>query len=287
MNNVTPATGFPPEAVTDILGLNIGMTMSEVEAALAALELPLIADAAEIADAGPADPKRVGYAYRTGDVTPTFAWDDGFKMAFEAIPASAGMTMYVEMEEVLSARQQYVKGEFLWVSFGSPSVGERVQEVIRSHVLSEPVDTQTMLDSIKQKYGLPSYMKERQTFWIEIAYYYNDGQLIAPDDRYRSRFTRNCRGGIGRTSDILYTDATINSWYGDWSDPRASQEHCDASIFVRLYFGDVPNTIDKLDVQIIDNVARWENSNAIRIQAEEIHARWLEVVAGATTAPDL
>lgn len=287
VDEVTPATGFPVGAATDILGVRIGMTMAEAEAAFAALNLPLIAEAPEIPDAGPVDPKRVGYAYRTGEVTPNFVWPDGFQMTFEPVRSSAGMTMYVELEDAIEGRQQYVNGQMLWVSFGGPSVGARVQEVVRSHVLPEPVDTQVMIDSITQKYGEPSYLKERQTFWIEIAYYYQDGNLVAQDDRYRSRITRNCKGGIGRQSDILYSDETINGWYGNWSDPRLSQDHCEAGIFVRLYFGDVPNTIDKLDVLVIDNIARWENASSISQQAEEVHAKWLLSVAGSTEAPDL
>ena len=38
---------------------------------------------------------------------------------------------------------------------------------------------------------------------------------------------------------------------------------------------------------VVDNVACWEKSHAVRIPAEAVHAEWLDSAAGSTTTPDL
>lgn len=289
INNVVPATGFSPDAVTDVLGLRIGMTAAEFDAALAITGLPLFAHAKTIPDAPVYGPLRMGYAVQNGDVTPQFQWADGYKMSFEPVRASAGLTMYSEMVDAAGASTPLVNGQHLWAAFGGPSVGAHVQEIRRSTELEKPVDKQTMIDSITAKYGTPSWIKEVGTFWVEIYYYYDDGLLITRDHRSNIVLRQNCKPTFftGSTPEILYTDATINGWYGPNKDPRTSKQACDAGIFVRLMFGDVPNTIDRLDVAIMDNVARWENTSAIWAQAEAAHAEWLLSVAGSKTAPDL
>lgn len=289
VNNVAPATGFPAGAVTDVLGLTIGMTQAEAEAALANAGLPLMENAELIADAKPFGPRRIGYRARTGEVAPTFNWADGFRMVFQPIPASAGWTMYAEQIDAFGAVAEFTNGQYFWIGFGSPSVGGRVQEIRRSQVLAEPVDTQVMLDSITEKYGTPSLIDEVGTSWIDIMYYYKDGRLVAEGDRGRILFSRNCKPpAISRgNSDVLYSDANANVWFGNGRDPQASREQCDANVLVQLHFGDMPNTIDQIDVHVIDNVARFENSNAITVQAEAVHAEWLESVTGSSTAPDL
>jgi hypothetical protein len=177
----------------------------------------------------------------------------------------------------------------LWAAFGGPSVGARVQEIRRSAELEEPVDKQTMIDSITGKYGTPSWLKEIGTFWVEIYYFYDDDQLITRDHRSNIVLRQICKPTFftGNEPEILYTDATIHGWYGPNQDPRISKQACDGGIFVRLMFGDMPNTIDQMDVAIMDNVARWENTSAIWSQAEAAHAAWLPSVAGTKTAPDL
>ncbi len=289
VNDSVPATGFAADAVTDVLGLRIGMTQDEAQAAFAAADLPLMENAEEIAGAGPYDPKRMGYRPRSGEVMPTFSWNDGFRMSFQPIEASAGLTMYSEQADALGALAEYTNGQFLWVSYGSPSVGGRVQEIRRSQTIAEPVDTQVMLDSITAKYGPPSRIKEQGRLWIDIADYHKDGQLVAESDSRRLLFSLKCKPpGLARgNSDILYSDANANAWFGNGRDPRALQEGCDANIFVQLHFGDLPNTIDRIDVHVIDNVARSENANAITMQAEAVHAEWLRSVAGSKDAPDL
>lgn len=288
-NDVIPATGFAPDAVTDVIGLRLGMTYDEVQAVLEGLDFPMMVDAEEIPDAPKFGPRRLGYHFRTGEVQPTFRWKDGFEMAFEPVRASAGLTMYAEQADVLGALAKFTNGQHLWVAFGGPSVGARVQEIRRSQQLGEPVDTQVMLDSIVEKYGPPSRVKAQGNSWIDIAYYYEDGELVAEGDRRRTKFSLYCKppGTVPGNADVLYSDVNVSQWYGMWRDPRLSRESCDATIFVRLYFGDLPNTIDALDVAVIDNVALWENANAIGVQAEAVHAEWLESVAGAKTAPDL
>ncbi len=288
-NEVAPATGFTPGAITDVLGLNIGMTQAEADAALANAGLPLMENAEEIADAQPFGPKRIGYRSRTGEIAPAFSWDDGFRIAFQPIRASAGMTMYSEQADAFGAVAEYTNGQYLWVSFGSPSVGGRVQEIRRSQMLDEPVDVQVMLDSITEKYGPPSRIKTLGRSWIDIAYYYKDGELAAETDSRRTLFSLNCKPqGISRgVSDILYSDVNANAWFGNGRDPRASKEQCDANVFVQLHFGDLPNTIDRIDVHVIDNIARFENAKAITAQAEAAHAEWLKSVAGSSTASDL
>lgn len=174
INDVMPATGFAPDAVTDVMGLRLGMTHDEVESLLAGLGLPMMADAQEIPDAPQFGPRRLGYHFRTGEVTPTFKWKDGFEMSFAPLRASAGLTMYAEQADAMGALAEYTNGQFLWVSFGGPSVGARVQEIRRSHQIEEPVDTQVMLDSITAKYGPPSRVKAHGNFWIDVAYYYKD-----------------------------------------------------------------------------------------------------------------
>lgn len=289
INDVVPATGFSADAVTDVLGLQIGMTVAELEAALASAGLPMLVDAQPIPDAPRHGPQRMGYVVRNGDVTPGFQWDDGFKATFEPVRASSGLTMYSEMADALGSLDTFINGQHLWVAFGGPSVGARVQEIRRSAELEEPVDKQTMIESITGKYGTPSWIDEVGNFWVEIYYYYDEGQLITRDHRSNIVLRQNCKPKFftGSTPEILYTDATIDGWYGLNKDPRTSKQACDAGIFVRLMFGDVPNTIDRLDVAIMDNVARWENTNAIWAQAEGAHAEWLLSVAGSKTAPDL
>lgn len=289
INDVMPATGFAPDTVTDVMGLRLGMTYDEVEAVLAKVGLPMMADAQEIPDAPQFGPRRLGYHFRTGEVTPGFQWKDGFEMSFAPLRASAGLTMYAEQADAMGALAEYTNGQFLWVSLGGPSVGARVQEIRRSRQIEEPVDTQVMLDSITSKYGPPSRVKAHGSFWIDVAYYYKDGQLVAEGDRRRTKLSLYCKPpkAAPGSADILYSDANVSQWYGAWRDPRLSHDFCGATIFVRLRFGDLPNTIDGLDVAVIDNVALWENANAIGLQAEAVHTEWLESVAGATTAPDL
>lgn len=289
VNDIAPVTGFPEGAVTDVLGLNIGMTQAEAEAALANAGLPLMENAELIPDAKPFGPQRMGYRARSGEVAPTFNWADGFKMSFQPIPASAGWTMYAEQIDAFGAKAEFTDGQYLWIAFGSPSVGGRVQEIRRSQMLDAPVDTQVMVDSITAKYGTPSLIKEVGNFRIDITYYYKDGRLVAEGDRGRILFARNCQPpGISRgNSDVLYSDVNANVWFGNGRDPRASRELCDANISVQLHFGDMPNTIDQIEVHVIDNVARFENATAITAQAEAVHAEWLESVAGSSTVPDL
>lgn len=288
-NDVVPATGFSADAVTDVLGVQIGMTAEEFDAALANTGLPLFADAKPIPNAPAYGPLRMGYAAQNGDVTPQFQWADGYKLSFEQVRASAGLTMYSEMVDAAGASTPLLNGQHLWVAFGGPSVGARVQEIRRSAELKEPVDKQTMIDSITGKYGTPSWFKEVGTFWVEIYYYYEDGQLITRDHRSNIVLRQSCKPTFftGNAPEILYTDASINGWYGPSQDPRTSKQACDAGIFVRLMLGDVPDTIDRLDVAVMDNVARWENTSAIWTLAEATHAEWLLSVAGTKTAPDL
>lgn len=210
-------------------------------------------------------------------------------MTFEPVLASAGLTMYSEMVDPLGAKENCHNGQYVWSAFGSPSVGSRVQEIQRSLLLDEPVDTQTMMDSITSKYGTPSQVKEVGNFWIEVSYYYDDGEFISQDHRANFLLSRSCKPAFfsGNAPEVLYTDASINGWYGPQRDPRTSKEICDAGIFVRLSLGDAPNTISKLDIAVVDNVARWESLSAILNQAEAAHAAWLPSVAGAKTAPDL
>jgi len=289
VRDIVPATGFSPDAVTDVMGLNVGMTQAESEAAFMNMGLPLMENAEEVADSKPFGPRRVGYRFRSGEIAPMFSWDDGFQMAFQPVRASAGLTMYSEQADALGALAEYINGQYLWVSFGGPSVGNRVQEVRRSQMLDDPVDAQVMLDSITEKYGPPSRIKEQGRSWIDIAYYFKNGELVADNDSRRLLFSLNCKPlGVTRgSSDILYSDVNANSWFGNGRDSRPTKELCDANVFVQLHFGDLPNTIDRIDVQVIDNVARFENAQAIAMQAEAVHAEWLESVAGSSTAPDL
>jgi hypothetical protein len=289
VRDVVPATGCSADAVADVLGLRIGMSFVEYEAALPNVGLPLLEHAEKIPDATKFGPQRLGFVAQEGEVAPTFTWKDGFKMVFQPIQASAGLTMYAEQVDATGKLGEFATGQYLWVSFGGPSVGARVQEVRRSQKLDEAVDTEAMLASIAKKYGPASQIKSMGTSWIDIAYYYKDGQLVGEGDRRRVKFSLYCKppSTTGGTPDILYSDVNAAQWFGNWRDPRASKDECDANTFVRLYFGDRPNTIDALDVTIIDNVARWENANAIAVQAEVVHTEWLKSVAGSTTAPDL
>ncbi|MGX0879970.1 hypothetical protein ACSSV4_004689, partial [Roseovarius sp. MBR-154] len=153
----------------------------------------MMADAQEIPDAPQFGPRRLGYHFRTGEVAPAFQWKDGFEMSFAPLRASAGLTMYAEQADAMGALAEYTNGQFLWVSFGGPSVGARVQEIRRSHQIEEPVDTQVMLDSITAKYGSPSRVKAHGNFWIDVAYYYKDGQLVAEGDRRRTKLSLYCK----------------------------------------------------------------------------------------------
>lgn len=289
VNDVTPATGFSSNAANDVLGVRIGMTHAEVETTLSGLGMPMLVDAQKIPDADKFDPQRIGFAFRSADVTPTFTWKDGYEVRFEPVRASAGMTMYSEQADAMGKLAEYLNGQYLWVSYGGPSVGGRVQEIRRSQQLDEPVDTQAMISGISDKYGSPSKIKEWGGSWIDLSYYYKGGKLMAQNDRSVMNFSLYCKppGSSGGSSEVLYHDANIAAWYSDWRDPRESRDFCDATVFVRLYFGDLPNTIDALDVAVIDNVARFENSNSIGAQAEAAHAEWLKSVAGSTKAPDL
>lgn len=289
VNDVTPSTGFAPDAVTEVVGLRIGMTSAEVEAALKSTDLPLFENAEEIVGAGQFDPRRLGFKFRGADLKPQFTWKDGFQISFEPILGSAGLTLYAQQADAAGNFADYTAGQHLWVSFGGPSVGARVQEIRRSQKLEEPVDAQAMLAGIADKYGAPSWIKPTGNFWIDVAYYYKGGQQIAESDRNRSRFSNACKppSTTGGVADILYSEVNIAYWYGNWSDPREARDECDANIFVRLHFGDLPNTINALDVTVIDNVARWENSNAISIQAEAAHTEWLKSVAGSAKTPKL
>lgn len=287
--DVLPSTGFATHAVTDVLGIRIGMTIAEFETALTTAALPMLADAKPIPDAPQHGPLRMGYVAKSGDVTPGFQWKDGYKMTFEPVRASAGLTMYSEMADALGAKENFLNGQYVWAAFGSPSVGARVQEIQRSVMLGESVDTQTMMDSITSKYGTPSRVKEVGNFWIEVSYYYEDGEFISHDHRANFLLSRSCKPNFfsGNAPEVLYTDASINGWYGPQKDPRTSKEFCDAGIFLRLSLGDTPNTIDQMDIAVVDNVARWENLSAILTQAEAAHAAWLPSAAGAKTTPDL
>lgn len=289
INDITPQTGFAPDTITDVLGLRIGMTFAEVEAALASADLPSMDDAVQIPDAGQYDPQRLGYRFKAGEVTPSLTWPDGFKMAFEPVLVAAGLTMYAEQFDVAGGLAEFANGQYLWLSFGGPSVGARVQEIHRKSELAEPVDMQVMLDSITEKYGPPSRIKDLSQSWIDIAYYHKDSELLAEEDRRRARFALNCKppGATRGSSDILYSDQNVGGWFGPARDPRSSGDFCDAALFVRLHYGDVPNTIDAIDVHVMDYVARWENWVAVSTQAGAVHAEWLESVAGSSTAPDL
>ena len=101
-------------------------------------------------------------------------------------------------------------------------------------MLEEPVDAQVMLDSITEKYGPPSRIKELGRSWIDIAYYFKDGQLAAESDSRRALFSLNCKPvGVTRgSSDILYSDLNANAWFGNGRDPRGTKENCEANIFV-------------------------------------------------------
>jgi hypothetical protein len=110
INDVVPATGFSTDAVTDVLGLRIGMTATEFDAALADTGLPLFADAKPIPDAPAYGPLRMGYAAQNGDVTPQFQWADGYKMSFVPVRATAGLTMYSEMVDAAGVSKPLLNG---------------------------------------------------------------------------------------------------------------------------------------------------------------------------------
>lgn len=283
-----PLSGFPGGAMPDVLGLRPGMTHEEARAAIDAAGLPLLENAEEIVSDDPIAPKRKGFVYKEATVAPEFTWDDGFRLPVQPVRASAGLTMYVEMDDHLGQRAAYASDEYLWVGYGGPSAGGRVQEIYRRQKFDEPVDLETLLTSLDGKYGKPSYVRDSRSMGVDLFWYYKDGRQVMREDRNGILLKQYCKPFIpGASAEILYDDRNVGRWLGGSTDPKTSREMCEAAVFVRLRYGSVPKTVVALDVFVVDHLARWQNAAAIGAQAEAAHGEWLKSMAGSKEAPKL
>ncbi|HRK65967.1 MAG TPA: hypothetical protein PKY73_00330 [Hyphomonas sp.] len=288
VEDVVPLTGFPADAVTDVLGVRIGMAYEEARQAILAADFPMLENAGDYVSDDKYAPKRVGFVFAESEVTPTFTWQDGFGMSFLPVRASAGLTLYHEREDFSGNRDTFASDEYFWVALGGPTVGGRVQEIYRRQKFAEAVDLETMLRSLDEKYGAPSHAKDRGSFGMELAWYFKGGEQVMRSDRNGFLLTQRCKPFIPPASAAsLYAEAAAGRWLGGTKDPRESKEMCEGAIYVRLEAGNVPKTVVALDIFVTDYLARRENAVAVQSQAEAEHDDWLRQSAGSTVAPKL
>lgn len=281
-----PESGFPEGMRPDVMGVAMGMTVTEVRSVFA--ELPNVN---EVTSNLPLDAKvgdHLGSGYEIDEQEMDFGMREGnFQVKFSPATVSASSTFVnVVLKPPFGATQEK-NGEYISAAFGSGFTGSHVQMIKSSRVFAEPVDTEALKKAVIAKYGEPHLVQEENSF-LKFYYAYVDG-AAAENNGIISSCTYANTGDktfmyIPQSGSYRFNHA---SQFFSNSSPFRPSERCDAGIYVGMRYGDLENVVQFMTTEMVDHVAISQDlSEFDRVASDELE-KLKGGYQGTTEVPEL